>query len=293
MATEHWTHSAVTDAGESLLNEMMAGHKLNIVKAKVGAGKVSAEEMHAQTDLQDYKQDAAILSDITTDTGRILCVQISNATAEFSLSELGLYAKLDDAGDEVLLLLMQDDDPVSIPDTASPTFLLEIYAVLKITNTGRFEVTIDKAGIVSVEFLEARLDRVKTLQKELTVSAEWKTAEEQAVGEYSYKQEIEDEQITESMTPFLAVAPQYIQKTAGLCPTLETKAGKLIIRSRAVLEEFTGTLTLVPDGEISSIPFDSRTIYGSFRLRENSGLKLSDDGYLSVEPITEDEMPKE
>lgn len=153
MATSHWTHSAVTNAGRELLNEMMAGHRLNICKAKCGDGKVDAGQMASQTGLHGEKQEAKIVSDITTETGRTVCVQITNADTEYNLSEIGLFAKLDDAGEETLLFLTQDDYPVPIPDKKQPEFILEIYCVLAITNDGRLTITVDGTGVATVTLL--------------------------------------------------------------------------------------------------------------------------------------------
>ena len=160
----HWNEAAVTNVGNDMLNEMMAGRNLTVTAAYGGTGLVDAEDIATQTALVDQKQTLSIIDDKTTSDGRTITVQITNADAEYELNQVALYAKLDAARDPQaeakMLCLMQDRQEkgaIIVPSTEDPSFVLELYCIIKITNTGRFEVTIDKTGIVNIARMEERV----------------------------------------------------------------------------------------------------------------------------------------
>lgn len=161
---KHWSETAVTDTGNEMLNEQMAGRFLTVTAAYGGTGLVGADELAAQTGLKEKKQTLSITNDETTSTGRMITIQVTNADEEYELNQIGLFAKLDVArepeAEEKLLCIMQDRQEkgaIIVPSTADPTFVLELYCTIKITNNGRFEVTIDKTGIVNIAHLERRI----------------------------------------------------------------------------------------------------------------------------------------
>lgn len=167
---KHWNETVVTDVGNEMLNEMMAGRFLTVTAAYGGTGLVDAGEMAQQTDLLDRKQTVSIINDETTGEGRTITLQIKNAEAEYELNQIGIFAKLDAARDpqaeEKMLCIMQDRQEkgaIIVPSTEDPTFVLELYCIIKISNDGRFEVTVDKTGIVSLAYLEKELAKVKSV----------------------------------------------------------------------------------------------------------------------------------
>lgn len=153
----HFTEATVTDAGNELLNEMMAGRYVTAIRAAGGDGTVTEDQLHEQTKLQNEKQTLSIIDDVVDKQGRTIAIQIGNAEATYKLEQIGVFGRLGDEGPETLLFILQDRDPISVPDTSAPTFMLNIYTHLNINNVGRFEVTIDKTGIVNIEYLNKKL----------------------------------------------------------------------------------------------------------------------------------------
>lgn len=170
---KHWDETVVTDVGNEMLNEMMAGRFLTVTAAYGGTGLVDAEELAHQTDLLERKQTVSIINDETTSEGRTITIQITNAEAEYELNQIGIFAKLDAArnpqAEAKMLCIMQDRQEkgaIIVPSTEDPTFVLELYCIIKISNDGRFEVTVDKTGIVSLAYLEKELAKVKPVPGE-------------------------------------------------------------------------------------------------------------------------------
>ena len=156
----HFTEAAVTDAGNELLNEMMAGRYVEVTKAAGGTGTVQEDQLHAQTDLQQKKQDLSVIDDVVDKQGRTIAIQIGNAEESYKLEQIGVFGRLRDGDEEEkLLFILQDRDPISVPDNTAPTFMLNIYTHLNINNVGRFIVTVDKTGIVNIEFLEKKMQQ--------------------------------------------------------------------------------------------------------------------------------------
>lgn len=170
---KHWDETVVTDVGNEMLNEMMAGRFLTVTEAYGGTGLVNAEELAHQTDLLERKQTVSIINDETTSEGRTITLQIKNAEAEYELNQIGIFAKLDAARDPQakakMLCIMQDRQEkgaIIVPSAEDPTFVLELYCIIKISNDGRFEVTVDKTGIVSLAYLEKRLSEIQSVPGE-------------------------------------------------------------------------------------------------------------------------------
>lgn len=164
--TSHWTETAVTNQGNTMLNESMAGRKVVLTKATGGTG--SSETLAELTALADEKQTLKIIDDRVDEEGRTICVQIENAPEEYKLQQIGLWGHLENMGadpeptQDALIMVMQDKDPVPVPDTSATSFLMEVYATLKITNNGRFEISVDKTAIVSIDYLDRRLEEHNT-----------------------------------------------------------------------------------------------------------------------------------
>lgn len=160
----HWGETAVTDVGNEMLNEQMAGRFLTVTAAYGGTGLVEADELTSQTAMKEKKQTLSIISDKTTKDGRLITIQVANADEEYELNQIGIFAKLDaernPETEEQLLCIMQDRQEkgaIIIPSTEDPTFVLELYCTIRIVNNGRFAVTIDRTGIVSIAHMEERI----------------------------------------------------------------------------------------------------------------------------------------
>ena len=170
----HWSESAVTNAGVTMLNEYMAGRRLTITAAYGGSGLVDEDKLVEQTGLLEQKQTLNIVEVAEAPSGKTLTIQVHNKglTEEYRLSQIGVYAKLDGEDEtEQLLFVTQDRNPVLIPPESEELFAFELYYNVGITNTGRFHVTINAAGVVTLERLRRELapihDELARLREEL------------------------------------------------------------------------------------------------------------------------------
>ena len=102
----HWHDVAVTSEGVAMLNEMMAGHPLQLTSAYGGTGVVDAAALGEQTAMVDQKQKLALIDEQDGPDGKTVTVQISSAgnDAEYLLRQIGVYAKLSKDGAEEKLL---------------------------------------------------------------------------------------------------------------------------------------------------------------------------------------------
>lgn len=165
----HWSEAAVTKAGVAMLNEMMAGRRLTLTRAAGGAGRADGSSLGTQEALLDPRQALSLIGEQDGPDGKTVTVQISNRGVEsaYRLQQVGVYAALEPEGqiepEDQLLFIMQDAEGVQIPPEAEESFLLEIYCLLRIDSGGRLTVTVDPAGLVTVERLEETLNRYRPL----------------------------------------------------------------------------------------------------------------------------------
>lgn len=161
----HWHDVAVTSEGVAMLNEMMAGHPLQLTSAYGGTGVVDAAALGEQTAMVDQKQKLALIDEQDGPDGKTVTVQISSAgnDAEYLLRQIGVYAKLSKDGAEEKLLFLMQDEGVVIPDETEENFLLEIYCTLHIGKNAKLTVTIDPTGIVTLQRMKDALDKYRTL----------------------------------------------------------------------------------------------------------------------------------
>lgn len=161
----HWKDAVVTNDGAEMLNEWMAGRFVKVTSAYGGSGTVPVENLIEQTGLADAKQELHLLGEAGGPDGKTVQVQVSNAGlgAEYELNQVGVFARLDPdkdpEGPERLLFIMQDEKGITVPAAADASFLLELYCMIGISNTGRFEVSISSAGVATVAFLRRTLEQ--------------------------------------------------------------------------------------------------------------------------------------
>ena len=107
----------------------------------------------------------------------------------------------------------------------------------KLTFSGGSTASFDGSGAVTVPI-------PKVQQVSVTIPASgWKTDDADPV--YLYKCEVTNNAVTAATIPTLSFAATAIAKTEGLCPVVESAAGKIILRSRKALSDLTGTLILL------------------------------------------------
>ncbi len=162
----HWQDAAVTNDGVEMLNEWMAGRNIKVVSAYGGTGTVSVDKLTEQTGLVDQRQRLNLVGEENSADGKTVQVQVSNTglTEEYELNQVGVYALLD-PGKETetepkMLFIMQDEKGVTVPPVTEVSFLLELYCKIGITNNGRFQVSIDSAGVATIGRMKEELDRL-------------------------------------------------------------------------------------------------------------------------------------
>ena len=168
-----WNNAVVTNAGISLLKQVLAGAKLDVSSAMGGTGTVSPASLMAQTALTNPKQSIAIVAATETPAGRKLRLEIHNqglATA-YTLNQIGIWAKID-PGAPVLFAILQDDPGIQVPaQSTNPEFVLYFYALLQFGNEGEVEVVLDPEALVSLKTLgehDADPDAHSPLQSAIT-----------------------------------------------------------------------------------------------------------------------------
>lgn len=173
----HWTDAAVTNDGVAMLNEWMAGRTIKVVSAYGGTGTVDVEELAAQTGLADPRQTLRLLGEENGTDGKTVQVQLSNAevTEEYELNQVGVFALLDPGRETEtepkLLFIMQDEKGVAIPSNVDGSFLLELYCLIGITNNGRFQVSVDAAGVATVAGVRTAIEKNSEELREFFTSA--------------------------------------------------------------------------------------------------------------------------
>jgi len=152
-----WEESAVTRQGEDMLNDLLFGRRLTVTGAWGGTGETDPADLAALENLAGDRHRLALLDVENALEGKTFGVQIGNQDVEtgFVLHQIGIFARVDD-GPERLLCVFQDRNGkdkrggIDVPSQGeSPSFLLEFYGFLAITNGVKFEVDLSQSGAVA------------------------------------------------------------------------------------------------------------------------------------------------
>lgn len=160
---DKWSNGVITNAGISMLGEVMSGGELIISRAALGGGTVDVAALMAQTTLTQPLTAPVVIAQkkLVEGKGLDIRVQIRNtgvSTVQV-MKQVGLFAKIGVGGEEKLLAIMQDDAGDEIPSAASyPDFMLEFTAAVAVSNTGNITVAISSSALVTEADLEAALD---------------------------------------------------------------------------------------------------------------------------------------
>lgn len=146
---------AVTNVGVALLKKWATGGTLTITKAQSGSGFVNTSQLAAQAALTNPVQTLTITGYQTGDTGVTYRVQILAHTVEYTLRQIGIFAKLD-AGAETLIAIFEDETGLTIPSSADVSdFVFSFSATVQMANTGSLTVNMDTSALVSRSEMEA------------------------------------------------------------------------------------------------------------------------------------------
>ena len=158
--------NTITAQGLEMIRSLLTGGKQLIFTRAVGGSDTSTEgELYALTALPSENQTLALTAVTRGQSGSVLSVRIASQglESEYTLRQVGIYAKLDDNGTETLLQVAQDETGVRIPaqsDSAGMTLDLSIGIKADI---GEAAVMIDSSAYVTTgQLYDALGDVVRT-----------------------------------------------------------------------------------------------------------------------------------
>lgn len=148
-----WT-SVITNGGLSLLAEGTP----QIESVWGGSGTVKEAALLAQTALAEPKQQGSIIAYETGNSGGRLKLQFGAADAEYTLRQIGIFAKGTGAGESILFALLQNPEGIKISAKADwPSFVYTHYCQMNLANAEDFTVNIDSGALVSLSTLQEAL----------------------------------------------------------------------------------------------------------------------------------------
>lgn len=144
----------VTNAGKSLFTAWIDDTKPNFGAAEGGTGTVAEAALLAQTALVNKKQDISLLKGERVEDGIKLLIQITAPATGYTLNQIGIKASIDN-GAPVMVVLLQNSVGISIPSRDdTPDFIYKHFALIEVSNTGDFTLTVDTSALVSTGTLE-------------------------------------------------------------------------------------------------------------------------------------------
>lgn len=160
---DKWTSGVITNAGISMLGEVMSGGELIISRAALGGGTVEVAALMAQAELTQPLTVPVVIAQKKLIEGKGLDIRIqirnTGVSAAQVMKQVGIFAKIGADGEEKLFAIMQDDVGDEIPSAVSyPDFMLEFTSAVAVSNTGNITVSVSGSAVVTREDLEAALD---------------------------------------------------------------------------------------------------------------------------------------
>lgn len=277
----------VTDIGnQTILSAVMEGKKVNIAAAAVGDGGGSYYmPTHDMTALvREVWRGKAAGVEINSTSANILDVKVvlPGSAGGFTVRECGLY---DDTGALIAVGNLPDAEKSVTKDgiSASLTILLHIA----ITNSAALTFSIDP-GIDTASATAVAFQIPQTAWRQTNAS-----------GICRYSAEISCEEATAAHTPFAILDRTVLSEArrCSLCPSVEAVSGALRFWSSKLPQtDLNGRVLLVGQGcaggnsESYTLPAATATTLGGVMVKEGSGLRLDNDGQLSVEVASEEEL---
>lgn len=155
-----WENAKITNNGRTLLSQWVSGTTLNVTKATIGTGVVSADSMAAMTQISGEVANAIIGGSMTVDDGTQFMVQMGAMDSATTIHQVGIWGKIG-SGSEVLIAVYQDNTGVALPAKADiPDFAYTLYAIIAVSGGGSLNVTIDSTALVSRSVLDAAVEQI-------------------------------------------------------------------------------------------------------------------------------------
>lgn len=309
-----------TTTGRAILAACLATQKpLVLTRVAVGCGTVPEGTNLADVhELVSYVADGA-LGERRHEADRLyLTIQYENSAnpgiGTFFLSEFIVYAQDPETGEEKDLLYATLGDykqPVPAYSQDMPPSVWKFPMTLIVSDEIEVKTT-GAAGLVTYDDLQKAVNKAcrnllnsiarggikKTILFSIPV-ASWVDNSEAADG-YGFYYDLMDADVTDDLIPDVTISEQSLEiaKQASMCPTATTYAG--YVRFKCVDKptgDIEATCNLLGrgamDGEaIESVyvlpPADNTTL-GGVIIQEGSGLKIDDEGHLSVDFASDEE----
>ena len=143
-----WT-GAVTNTGVMLLKTWAAGGTLVVTGAQGASGYVNEGTLVNQAALMSPMQDLSIVSYKLTDAGVRYKIQIGPHSSEYTIRQIGLFARLND-GQNTLIAIFQDRNGMTVPSKADmPNYVFSFYGTIQMSNQGELSVVVDAEAFVT------------------------------------------------------------------------------------------------------------------------------------------------
>lgn len=151
-------NAVITNGGKNLFASWVDGTTLTFDKAASGTGTVPVAALIAQTALVNQKQVVSFVGREKVTDGIKLKIQITAPAVGYGLNQIGIWGKIG-GGASVLVAIFQRDTSIPIPSkTETPDFIYNFFAVLAVSNTGNFSVTIDPSAMVTNATMTAAIE---------------------------------------------------------------------------------------------------------------------------------------
>lgn len=163
-----WENSVITNKGMELQAKILAGSNIAITSVKVGAGRVSVDQLKNQVAVSQIKTTASIMDMYTEDYTAIISVQLKNddITEAFDLNQVGFYA-LDPEEGEILYALAQTTNARHVPTEAEmPNYILNWNFHFSLSNEFNLVVNSNPAGLVPQAQFDALKEKHEALDTE-------------------------------------------------------------------------------------------------------------------------------
>ncbi len=149
-----WNEAVVTAAGMELLARCLTGGNVVISRAVGGESASAALSLMALKSINEPCHDMNLFR-LKNEGGRIvvnLRVQNKGLAEEYTLRQIGLFARLDDEESDVLFAVIQDSIGEVIPkESDNPEFLTEFDFVIPVANAEKIQVEITPQTFAAAE----------------------------------------------------------------------------------------------------------------------------------------------
>ena len=165
-----WNEAVVTNGGMNLLAKSFVDKKVVITR---GVGGENCSDVASLLSMENIKEPCheLNLSGIENNEGKIvvnLMVQNNGLETEYTLKQIGLFAKLEDGSEEILFAVIQDKAGEIIPNEVdNPEFLTEFGFVIPVGNTENVKVQLNPNIFSTIEYVKTVRHEIETNAAEL------------------------------------------------------------------------------------------------------------------------------